>query len=141
MTRPTIIYDGECRFCTWSADRIRKLDRRESFEVLPRQQPGLDYRFPILTQSDFNTGLRLIHLDGRIDVGADAVYQIYRTLPPYQLIAWVYRLPLLHHVFRLGYWFIARYRHHLGRIDPALACDDEGCIISYGDRQSALQDS
>ncbi|MBT6145600.1 MAG: DUF393 domain-containing protein [Gemmatimonadetes bacterium] len=139
MSRPTIIYDGECRFCRWSVNRIRKLDRHSRFETLPRQQPGLEMRFPILTQSDFNTGLRLIHADGSVDVGADGVYQIYRRVPPYHLVAWLYRIPVLKQFFRLGYYLIARFRHHLGRIDPDLACDSEGCVISYGDRQSVDQ--
>ncbi len=140
MTKPTIIYDGECRFCTWSAGRISARDHDDMYEILPRQQPGLDKRFPILTQSDFNTGLRLIQADDGVHVGADAVYEIYRALPPYQLITWVYRVPILHSLFRLAYALIARYRHHLGRIDPALACDDTGCVISYGERQTASSD-
>ncbi|MBT4096489.1 MAG: DUF393 domain-containing protein [Gemmatimonadetes bacterium] len=141
MSQPTIIYDGECRFCTWSAGRIRSLDRQSQYEVLPRQQPGLDERFPILTQSDFNTGLRLIGAGAQVHVGADAVYEIYRTFSPYHLVAWLYRVPILHSFFRLGYALIARYRHHLGRIDPELACDDEGCVISYGERQETLRGS
>ena len=50
--RPAIVYDGECRFCLWSLGR---------FEYLPRQIAGIEERFPILTSSDFNTGLRLVH--------------------------------------------------------------------------------
>ena len=37
--------------------RIRRTAREGQFEFLPRQQPGLDERYPILTQSDFDTGL------------------------------------------------------------------------------------
>ena len=70
--RPVIVYDGECRFCLWSVGRIRR------FEYLPRQADGMEERFPVLARSDFNTGLRLICADGQVDVGADAVYQIYR---------------------------------------------------------------
>lgn len=137
MSRPTIIYDGECRFCRWSVNRIRRLDRAGAFETLPRQQPGLEQRFPILGQSDFNTGLRLMHDDGHVEIGADAVYQIYRRLPPFHLVAWLYRMPILNLFFRFGYALVARYRHHLGRIDPDLACDSDGCVISFGERQAA----
>ncbi|HIG17023.1 MAG TPA: DUF393 domain-containing protein, partial [Candidatus Handelsmanbacteria bacterium] len=89
---PAIIYDGECRFCLWSMGRIRKFARDGQFEYIPRQTPGLDDRFPVLSQSDFNTGLRLIHADGTVHVGADGVYEIYRRLSPFHLIAWIYRV-------------------------------------------------
>ena len=133
---PTIIYDGECRFCLWSMRRIRRCAREGQFEYLPRQEPGLDERFPLLAHSDFNTGLRLIQPDGTVHVGADGVYEIYRMLPPYHLLAWIYRLPLCRQLFRLAYTAVARNRHRLGRVHDDLVCDDETCSIPFGDRQS-----
>ncbi|MEE2657698.1 MAG: DUF393 domain-containing protein [Candidatus Latescibacterota bacterium] len=128
MSKPTIIYDGECRFCLWSLRRIQHLDRHCRYEYVPRQAPGVDERFPILTQSDFNIGLRLILVGGSpVHVGADAVYQIYRHLPPASWIAWVYRIPGITQLFRVGYAFIARNRHRFGRVE----CDTGGCEISY----------
>ena len=133
--RPVVIYDGECRFCRWSVRRIQRLDRKGRFEIVPRQLPGIEDRFPILADSDFNTGLRFIDTDGRVAVGADGVYEIYRRLPPYHVVAWVYRLPLLKQVCRAAYAFVARHRHRLGKVDPDLACDTGACEVSYGERQ------
>ena len=113
---PAIIYDGECRFCQWSVRRIRKLDRRRQFEFAPRQTEGLDQRFPVLTESDFNTGLRLIDAEA-VYVGADAIYQIYRHLPPHNLVAWLYRVPPFTQLARLGYAIIARNRHRFGLVE------------------------
>ena len=124
MSQSVIVYDGECRFCQWSVRRIQKVDTKGRFEYLPRQTEGVDERFPVLAQSDFNTGLRLIS-EGEVEVGADAVYEIYRHLPPYHLIAWVYRLPLLRQLFRASYALIARNRHRFGRIQ----CETESCAI------------
>ena len=124
MPRPVIIYDGECRFCQWSLRRIRKLDRRERFEYVPRQAEGVEERFPILTQSDFNTGLRLMDGDA-VHVGADAIYQIYRRLPPFHLVTWLYRVPLITQLVRLGYAFIARNRFRFGRVE----CDTGVCAM------------
>lgn len=135
MTSPAIIYDGECRFCLWSINRIRNLAAVDQFEYLPRQQQGLDERFPILSESDFNTGLRLIHPDGTVHVGADGVYEIYRRLHPYRFVAWVYRIPLLTQVFRLGYALIARNRHRFGRVQLA-DCDGDACSLSYAEKQT-----
>ena len=87
-TRPVIVYDGECRFCLWSVGRIRRFDRNGRFEYLPRQTAGIEERFPVLSSSDFNTGLRLIHAGGQVDVGADAVYQIYRRASSLAPVRW-----------------------------------------------------
>ncbi len=134
-----IIYDGQCRFCLWSMGRIRRFARAGQFEYLPRQQPGLEERFPVLTQSDFNTGLRLIHPDGTVYVGADGVYEIYRRLTPFHLITWVYRLPVCRQIFRLGYALIARNRHRFGQVSSTLACDTDECALSYGEKQGLAE--
>ena len=144
MDRPVVVYDGECRFCRWSVARIQRLDRAGQFEYLPRQAPGAEDRFPLLKQSDFNTGLRLLQHDPEIvHVGADGVYQIYRRLQPLHRVAWLYRVPVLTWLyrvpvltwlFRLGYAIIARNRHRFGRVSPEMACDDL-CDLSYGERR------
>lgn len=132
MNKPVVVYDGECRFCVWSVNRVKKLDRQDQFNYLPRQAPGIEVQFPRLADSDFNTGMRLIVGAEDIYVGADAVYQIYRRLPPFHLFAWFYRVPVLHWVFRAGYALIARYRHLSGRV----VCDTGACEVSFGERQN-----
>ncbi|MGA1199626.1 MAG: thiol-disulfide oxidoreductase DCC family protein [Candidatus Latescibacterota bacterium] len=134
--KPVVVYDGECRFCTWSMNRIQKLDKQDQFAYLPRQAPGIESRFPKLADSDFNTGMRLIVTDDEIYVGADAVYQIYRRLPPFHFVAWVYRVPILHWVFRGGYALIAKYRHLSGRV----SCDTSVCDLSFGARQAVTEE-
>lgn len=134
--KPVVVYDGECRFCTWSMNRIRKLDKQDQFVYLPRQAPGIETRFPKLADSDFNTGMRLIVNDDQIFVGADAVHQIYRRLPPFHLVAWLYRVPILHWVFRGGYALVAKYRHLSGRV----TCDTSACDLSFGERQSKKEE-
>ena len=131
-TSPVIVYDGECRFCDWSVRRIQKRDRRRQFEYLPRQSPGVETRFPVLAASDFNTGLRLIDADAKVFVGADAVHEIYRRMPPYHLIAWIYQVPVLRQLFRVGYALVARNRHRFGRME----CDTALCTVPYGERKA-----
>ena len=109
---------------------MKKKDKRSQFDYLPRQTQGIEDHFPKLASSDFNTGMRLVVGKEDIYVGADAVYQIYRRLPPFHLFAWLYRVPVLNLVFRAGYALIARYRHLSGRV----ACDTGTCDLSYGER-------
>ena len=133
MSEQVVVYDGECRFCNWSVRRIQRLDKRGQFECVPRQAQGIELRFPKLADSDFNTGLRLIIEADEIYVGADAVYEIYRRMPPFELLTWLYRVPGLHALFGAAYAFIARNRHRLGRVQ----CDAEACAVPYGARQAA----
>jgi len=100
-------------------------DHAQVFEYVPRQMKGLEERFPRLAQGDFNSGMRLVHPDGTIDVGADAVYGIARRLPGWKSLAWLYRVPVLNSVCRFGYGLIAKYRYKL-----ASRCDNDVCEIN-----------
>jgi predicted DCC family thiol-disulfide oxidoreductase YuxK len=128
-SQPVIVYDGDCAFCRKQIARIRARATRGQFEYLPRQAPGITDRFPILAESDFNTGMRLVHPSGQVYVGADAVYQIARALPGWRRIAWLYRVPILHGLSRLIYRWIAANRQRLGQ-----TCDDGACAIEPQDR-------
>jgi predicted DCC family thiol-disulfide oxidoreductase YuxK len=124
QSRPVIVYDGECPFCQRQTQRIRQRDWAGVFEYLPRQTPNIEQRFPKLVQEEFNTGMRLIMRDGAILVGADAVYEIARSLPVWRWFAWLYRVPVLHGLCRMVYAWIAANRQRLGR-----SCDDDACKV------------
>ena len=118
----TLVYDGHCSFCRRWVGRIARRDRSGTFELVARQTEGLTKRFPKLTEGDFNTGMRLITLDGTIHIGADAAYQIARCLRYWRRIAWLYHVPGIHWLTRAAYAWIAAHRQSLGR-----DCDDGTC--------------
>ena len=121
-TRAVVVYDGECPFCLKHIERIRRRDSRGCFEYAARQAPGLEVRFPKLTDQDFNSGMRLITPQGNIHVGADAVYHIARRLPVYRRLAWLYRVPVLHGLSRLVYRWVAAHRLSLGASRSDSSC-------------------
>jgi len=134
FSRDVVIYDGQCAFCRTQIDRMQRRDREHVFEFVPIETPGLDRLYPVLTQGDFNTGMRLVTLDGSVFVGADAVYQISRRLSGWRWVAWLYRLPVVGMVARQAYAWIAANRHRLGG-----ECEDGACRIqlpSVPDRAS-----
>ena len=59
--QPVVVYDGDCAFCRRRAASIARRDRDGLFELVPRQQDGLEERFPALADGDFDTGMRLVH--------------------------------------------------------------------------------
>ena len=122
--RPVVVYDGQCSFCLKQVERMRRLDTAGVFEYLPRQADGLEQRFPKLAEGDFDTGIRLVHTDGSISVGADAVYHIACRLRGTKYLAWLYRVPVLNWVFGVGYAWVAKHRYKLAK-----ECDDGTCDI------------
>lgn len=126
-----IVYDGECTFCIDQIERIKTMDRDECFEYIPRQVPDLDERFPVLKDMNFEEGMRLIDNEGRVHVGADAVYQIGKRLPGVKLVAWAYVLPGIKQIVRLGYKWVAANRKRLGR-----TCENKACRLHHHAAQS-----
>jgi predicted DCC family thiol-disulfide oxidoreductase YuxK len=119
---PVIVYDGDCAFCRSQIARIRRRDRQDRFEYVPKQAPGLFERFPALQRMDLNQGLRVIAPDLKIHVGPDAVYVIARKLPGWRWAAWLYRVPLVHRLLREAYARVAKRRYSLNA-----RCDDGTC--------------
>jgi predicted DCC family thiol-disulfide oxidoreductase YuxK len=109
----TVIYDGECGYCRKQMNRMRGRDFRRQFAFVPSGAPDLIERFPQLAGEDFNLGLRMVEPDGRVHVGADAVYQVARRLSGTRWIAWVFRAPGIAWLARRVYAKIAARRHRL----------------------------
>lgn len=124
VDHPVVVYDGACGFCRRQVEKMKGRDQSGFFEYVPRQAEGLEQRFPQLADGDFNSGMRLVHSDGAVSVGADAVYHIARRLNGWKRLAWLYRLPVLRALFRAGYGWIAANRYRLAR-----KCDSQSCEL------------
>lgn len=111
--KPVVVYDGECSFCIQQVENFKNLDSGEEMEFVPRQDPTLATRFPILSDSKFDTGMRYVKSDGSVDIGADAVYQICRRIPAYRAFAWLYTLPVIKQIARAAYSVISANRKRL----------------------------
>lgn len=109
----TVVYDGECPFCTNQMKWIQQRDQAERFQFVPNQEPTLLEQYPQLENQDLNSGLRLIQPDGTVQIGADAVYGIARQLSGWRWLALLYRIPLLHGIARWLYGWIAAHRRSL----------------------------
>src|SRR5437868_3442866 len=114
-SNPVLIYDGQCHFCIQQMERLKRMDRENRLEYIPRQDPDADQRFPVLQRIDFNSGMRLIMPDGSLYSGADAFYQIAQILPQTRAIAWMYNIPGVKQIARGVYAWIAKNRQRLGK--------------------------
>ncbi len=121
--KPVVVFDGECPFCIQQIERFKRLDSNNQLEYVPRQNPDIAIRFPILNQSNFDTGMRFVRTDGSVQVGADAVYEICKLLPAFRAVVWLYPLPIIKQISRAVYACISANRKRLAR-----KCDS-GCKI------------
>lgn len=120
---PAVVYDGECPFCLKQIARIKRRDCNGAFEYVSRQTDGIELRFPKLAEGDFDSGMRLVHSDQSISVGADAVYEIARRLHGWRRLAWLYRVPIIQGVLRGVYGWIAKNRYRLAKTCERGTCE------------------
>jgi predicted DCC family thiol-disulfide oxidoreductase YuxK len=77
----TILYDDDCGFCRWSADRIRRLDGRGVLAFVPIQgEVGADLLEAVPPQLRLAT-MHAVTLDGRVWSGGEAARVILEELP------------------------------------------------------------
>jgi predicted DCC family thiol-disulfide oxidoreductase YuxK len=131
-----LLYDGHCSVCHGSARAIGRMDPSQ------RRVRVVDFRARMVEAdgagiplSDLEAGLHLIHGDGRVTAGPDAVRDALRAL---RLggVAWMLGLPVIGPLFARFYDVFARNRLRWfrrkvpGGNDP---CTSGTCRIDHSD--------
>jgi predicted DCC family thiol-disulfide oxidoreductase YuxK len=127
--RPTadiVIYDGHCRLCTRSAERLARADRCARLAFLSRHDPEVERRWPDLSQDDLAQYLYVITPEGRRHRGADALRHLSTRLPPLYWLSPFLHLPGAMPLWRRLYRALARHRFRFGRVE---GCDDGSCRL------------
>jgi predicted DCC family thiol-disulfide oxidoreductase YuxK len=116
--RVTVLYDEDCGFCRWTADRLRAWDRRGllRFASIQRSVASLAPVPPAL----WLESVHAVTVDGRVWSGGAAVTAILRALPAGRLPAAIaaFAPDLTERIYRA----VARRRTTLGRLLGADAC-------------------
>ena len=134
LDKAVIVYDGACGFCRRAVAAIERRDPADQFDYVPRQTTGIEERFPELKFGHFGAGMRLFEPDGKMHIGADAIYRITLRLPYFRWFSWTYRIPLLNGAVRLVYSWIAANRLKLSRY-----CGDE-CALNAAEERASESD-
>lgn len=124
------LYDGRCRFCTASAERLRAT-ARGALDLADFHEDGALERFPGVTHEDCMRALQLVDRDGRVYEAAEAVARALRLgRPLLGRLALAYYVPGIRHLSEWAYARVARSRYRLfGRTEAAAgrpACDEGG---------------
>lgn len=108
-SRPLLIFDGDCAFCTscenWAAKRIEH-------EALPWQFADLEALG--LSQAQVQASIWLFDGD-RVASGSDAAAALLRRADAFgwRLVGELMALPGIRHIARPAYRALARHRHQL----------------------------
>lgn len=112
MTRtPTLVYDGDCAFCTrcvdWMSSRMRRLP-----VIVPWQRADLESLG--LSAAQCEVALQFVNGDGRISSGERAVARVLlHAGSGWKVLGAVLLVPGVRHLAGLVYRWVARNRHRL----------------------------
>jgi predicted DCC family thiol-disulfide oxidoreductase YuxK len=79
--RAAILYDAECGFCRWSADKILAWDVRRRLRPVALQDPEADRLLEGMDQGRKMASWHLVGADGRVRSAGDAIPELLRLLP------------------------------------------------------------
>jgi predicted DCC family thiol-disulfide oxidoreductase YuxK len=118
--RSVVLYDEDCGFCRWSADRLRALDRRGELRFVPIQSPEGQRLLAVLSPERRLESWHLVRPDGTVRSSGAAVPEVLRRLPGGAPLASVASAApgLTEHAYR----FVAARRERWARMLGQDAC-------------------
>ena len=122
MTKPALVYDGDCPFCRREAARLVRWSGAD-IELESFRTAGIIERHPGLNAPACEEAIQLVLPDGQIFGGAHAIARLLRQRPLLAPISWLYFLPGVRQLADGAYRIVARNRFRLrGAPCPTDAC-------------------
>ncbi|MGH2727900.1 MAG: thiol-disulfide oxidoreductase DCC family protein, partial [Actinomycetota bacterium] len=120
MSKATLLYDADCGFCRWSAERILSRDRNDALRVVPIQSAEGKELLGDMDEERRMASWHLVGQDGVVRSGGAGVAPLSRLLPGAKPVAILADL-FPRNTDRL-YRLVARNRERLGRMLGENAC-------------------
>jgi predicted DCC family thiol-disulfide oxidoreductase YuxK len=134
MSRMKVVYDGHCRLCAGSVEKMRRWPAADRLDFLPLQDPAAKALLPGKSDAELQGQMHVVE-DGVASAGADGWFRLMRVAPlRLRWLAWI--TPRF--VARPVYAWIARNRiRWFGR-----TCDAGTCAVhSKGSARPPTRDS
>ncbi len=109
----TVLYDGQCVFCTKGIQNLKRLDLFKSLEFVSLHDPSTVTRFPDLTYEMKMDQMWVVSADGNRYGGADAVRYLSRRLPLLYPLAPLLHFPGTQWLWKKLYKFVANRRYRI----------------------------
>lgn len=121
--RDTILFDGDCRFCTSSVKILRWLDWTRRLDFVSLHDPLVKVRFSDLTFEQLMDQMWVVTTSGDRFGGADAIRYLTKRLPTLMPLFPFLHFPGTMPLWRSLYRWIARNRYRLA----GKSCDAGTC--------------
>ncbi len=127
LSKPLFLFDGDCGFCQWSVNHLRKYDRQNKFQILPYQSFTEEELKPFqITYAKLEKGIQVITQKKKVYSGALGINYFLFQHPVWKFaIAPLYILPPLLLIEILVYNLIAKNRRRLSARLGLKACSLE----------------
>jgi len=132
------LFDGDCGVCSRSSAWFGPRNPAGRVERLDLRDPVAAARFPGLDPAAVRALMHVVHPDGTVTIGLDAVIAVLRQLSgPWPAVGRLLALPGVHWVAARCYRAFARNRLFFNRwfrpvADPsAPACEGDVCAIDW----------
>jgi predicted DCC family thiol-disulfide oxidoreductase YuxK len=120
-TRPVLVFDGDCAFCTNCARFLERLG--PDAEVVAWQLTDLDELG--ITAEQASDAVQWVEVDGTVRSGHEAIGAVLSTAGPlWKLIGRVIQLPGISWLAARAYRLVANNRYRLPGGTPACAVSD-----------------
>ncbi|GAA2482700.1 DUF393 domain-containing protein [Terrabacter carboxydivorans] len=112
-TRPTLVYDADCAFCTRSVELLQRwVDRRARYDVRPWQ--ALDLAAVGLTEQDCDAAAQFVDADGTVRAGHLAIASaLTHGAPGWRPLGHLVEVPGISWLAGRAYRWVAAHRHQL----------------------------
>jgi predicted DCC family thiol-disulfide oxidoreductase YuxK len=116
----TVLYDEDCGFCRWSADRLRAWDTQHRLAFAAIQSARGAELLVAIPEAQRLDSMHAVTTDGRVWSGGQAVRVILAELPGGGLLASI--AGAFPGATETTYRLVARHREGLGRLLGQRAC-------------------
>ncbi len=114
ITKPLLIYDGDCGFCRRWIARWQSLTG-DRVEYAPFQEVASE--FPEIPKEQFETSVQLIEPNEKVSSGAEAVFRTLAYVPGKQWTLWMYeKIPGAAAISEWSYRLVARHRTFFSKV-------------------------
>jgi predicted DCC family thiol-disulfide oxidoreductase YuxK len=112
VSRWTLIFDGDCRFCRGQVGAVKRLDSADRIDLVPYQAAELESYG--VSRKAAEQAMHLVAPSGAVWSGAAAARELFRLMPVLRPLAWLFRVPGVMFVAERMYRWVARRRHRFG---------------------------
>jgi predicted DCC family thiol-disulfide oxidoreductase YuxK len=118
MSKPphTVLFDGECMFCTFQSRLISWLDWFNAVRLVPIADPRVAEIAPGISRENLHEAMHCVTRDGRIYRGARCIRFISLRMPLAFPLALLLYIPGVIYLAEILYRFISRRRYAISRL-------------------------